>query len=176
MITNEQIEAEIDELKAEIDRRVAAVKGIFAQVAELRSEADLLMKLLVLRSKANPDEELTSLQLVGLLCNPSDAPTPICALTWHGSKELPTDGRIYIRRDWRSLLNEDVGGYFSDLLADWRQRIKNEPSALIPSVAELSVGPVRILEEATVRTEQLSRLLSGRLGNFDVYPELTIVK
>lgn len=176
MISNQQIEAEIDELKAEIDRRFTAVKGMFAQVAELRSQADLLTRLLALRSKAGSDDGMTSSQLVGLVCNSSDAPTPICALTWRGSKELPVDGRIYVRREWPSLLTEDVGRYFSDLLADWKQRIRNEPAALVLSVGELSVGPVQILEEVTVRTGQLSRLLAAQLGNFDAYPELTIVK
>lgn len=176
MISNEQIAAEIDELKAEIERRVTAVRGIFAQVAELRSEADLLKRLLVLRSRTDPDGELIDLLIVGSVCNEADEPSPICVFSWHGSMELPLDARIHVKRGWRSLLSEEVALYFSDLLADWKQRINNDPSALIAAIGELSVGPVRMLEETTVRKGQLAHLLSGRLGTFDVYPELTLVR
>lgn len=170
MITRAQIEAEIYELTSEIDRRIAAVRGIFAQVAELRSQTDLLKKLLALRSEVEPNAQLLSSIFVGFVRNETDAPTPICALTWSGSSELPEDMRIQFKREWRSLLPSDLLAYFSDLLADWMQRIRSDPAMLLAGIRELSVGPVRAMDETTVRSSELTRLLDDRLGDFDVYP------
>ena len=170
MITSEQIEAQINDLRSEIDRRVAAVRATFAEAGELRSEADLLKRLLILRSKTDAESELISLVFVGYVRNESEAPKSLCALTWSGSREVPADPRIFVKREWRSLLPDGVLSYFSDLFADWKDRIRRDPAALISAISGLSVGPVRTAGETTVRKRQLPQLLNERLGDTSEYP------
>jgi hypothetical protein len=176
MMTNEQIEAEINELRLEIERRVAVGRGVFAQVAELECEASILKRVLSQRSKVESKSELISLVFLGFVCGELCTPTLVCALTWAGSRDLPANIRIFVRRKWRTLLPDDILSYFSDLLEDWKLRIRSDPAVVVAGIEELSVGPVRATEESIIRKGHLLRALEEQLGDIEEYQELAPVK
>ena len=163
VITNEQIEAEIRELTAEADRMVSEVHEIFAESARLRIQIDHLKKLLELRIQSAQRVELISYILIGFA--QKDEPSALCAITWSGSTSLPTDIRILVKREWQRLLPPESARYFADLLNDWKQRVQTEPGVVLAMIGELSVGPIRTMEQGTIHKDGVAQLMNKRLGD-----------
>jgi hypothetical protein len=175
-ITNRQIEAEIVELLAEADRKVASVKAIFEEAALLRKQADCLRQVLTLRTRAEHRPELMSFVLMGLAPEAEREPTALCAFTWTGPANTPTDLRILLKRDWTQLVPNDVASYFKDLLNDWTQTVQIHPAMVIAMVAELSVGPIRTIKQDAMDRDRVALLMQERLGEVLYFPGVTLVK
>ncbi len=176
MITREQIEAEIAELTSEIHRRVAAVKGIFAEVDGLRAEAELLNKLLELRTQVESQADTVSLLLLGFVRQDGDEPTAFCAVTWSGPRDLPSDTRIFLKQEWQSLLPKEILPYFVKLSNDWKQLVQTRPASLLSMLRELSVGPLRTMEQATMRKDKAVQFIKEQLGDVEAFPGVVLVK
>lgn len=175
MLTTEQIESEIEELTREIDTRVAAVRGIFAEVGELRLQTDLLKRLLSMRANREAGEEAFSVMVIGVAGKEDDPLKAICAFCFAGMSESPRDLRFYLRRGWEALVADDLLTYTSDLVGDWRKRIRSDAPGLLAGIRELSMGPIQMMAETAARKSQLDRVLHERLGDFELAPGPTPV-
>jgi hypothetical protein len=175
-LTNEQIEAEIAELIAEADRLISRVKSIFTESAKLRLQAEHLKRLLELRTDAERHTELMSFTLMGYAREGEEEPTAFCAATWSGSISLPSEARIFISRGWQTLLPSEIVPYFSDLLDDWKQMVQTQPEIILSMIGELSVGPIRTMEQGTMHKDRVANLIQQRLGDVIHFPAITLVK
>ena len=169
-ITNEQIEAEIRELTAEVDRIMSGVHEVFANAAKVRAQIEHLQKLLDLRIQPAHHSEMVSFILLGFAPREDEAPGALCAATWCGPASVPTDFRITVRCDWQRLLPIEASKYFSELLDDWKQRAETEPGAILSQISELSVGPIRTMDEGAVYKDKIARLMHQRLGDIIQFP------
>ena len=169
-ITNEQIEAEIRELTAEVDRMVSGVQEVFAKVAMLRTQIEHLQKLLDLRIQSARRSDMVSFILLGFAPREDEAPSALCAATWSGPASVPTDFRITVKRDWQRLLPIDASRYFSELLDDWKKRAETEPSVIISMIGALSVGSIRTMDRGAVHKEKIAHLMYQRLGDIIQFP------
>lgn len=176
MILREQLQSEIAELNAEVNRRLAAVKGIFAEVAGLRAEADLLDRILELRNRNEPQPDLLSVLILGFVGTDQDEPDAFCAATWSGSLEMPAHTRILLKVGWRSQLPDPTLPYFLALSNEWREQIQTRPAALLSMLKELSVGPIRTMTETTIRSEKVMEYIKEWLGDSEPLPTLSMVK
>lgn len=175
-ITNQQIEAEIAELLAEADRKVASVKSIFREAALIRKQAEHLRQLLALRTQAERHPELLSFVMLGCVRTEEEEPVAFCAFTWSGSADTPTDIRILLKRDWKRFVTTDTISYFNDLLNDWTQAVQTEPSMVLAMIAKLSVGPIRTMEQDTLHRNRVELLIKERLGDILRFPSVTLVE
>lgn len=176
MIHREQLESEIAELNAEVNRRLSAVRGIFAEVACIRAEAELLTRILELRNRIEPHVDLLSLIILGFVINDEDEPDAFCTATWSGPIEMPIDTRILLRIGWRSQIPDQILPYFLELSNEWRRLIQDQPATLLSLLKELSVGPIRTIEQTTLRSEKVMRYINERLGDTEPFPAPNIVK
>lgn len=175
-ITKQQIEAEIAELTAEANRKVASVKEIFMESARLRQQAEHLNQFLELRAQAERHSELMSFIMLGFARDVQNEPTACCAFIWTGSTSNPKEVRMLLKCDWQRILPIDVAPYFSDLLNDWKQTIQTQPEVVLAMIAELSVGPVRTMERDTMHRDRVALLMEKRLGECLHFPGVTLVK
>ena len=175
MISKETLEAEIAELKSEVNRRVSAVRGLFAEVAGLKTEIDLLNRIVAVR-EANSQSDTLSMILLGFAATETGEASALCAVTWSGSREQPSDLRILVKHGWQSALPEWVLQYFTDLLSDWRRLVQSQPSMVLSLINELSVGPLRVMQESKMGEEMVTALLREMLGEADPMPSLSIIK
>lgn len=169
-ITKEQIEAEIRELTAEVDRMVSGVHEVFAKAAKLRAQIEHFQKLLDLRIQSADHSETVSFIFLGFAPREDDALGALCAVTWFGPASVPTDVRITVKRDWQRLLPIDASKYFSELLDDWKQRAETESGAILSQIGELSVGPIRTMDQGAVHKDRIAHLLYQRLGDIIQFP------
>jgi len=172
-ITDQQIQVEIAELISEADRKVASVKAILLESALLRKQAELLRNLLEMRQQAEGHPELMSFIIIGFARGQEDEPSEFCAFTWSGSSNAPAETRILLKRDWEKLLPADIAKYFKALLDDWIQLVQTQPEIVLAMIAELSVGPVRTMEQGTMHKDRLALLLQERLGDILRFPGVT---
>lgn len=164
-ITREQIEAEIRELTSEADRMVSQVPMIFAESARLRKQVGYLQEILELRTPLALHMELCSFILLGFAPNENDSAGLLCAVTWVGSATAPTNVQIFAKRHWQKLLPPEAACYFASLLNDWRQRIQFEPHIILAALAELSVGPIRTVDQGVFQKNEIAQLVSQKLGD-----------
>ena len=176
-ITEQQIEAEIAELRAEADRKVASVKAIFMESARLRKQAEHLDSLLELRKQADRHPELISFIMIGFVReDENDEPKAFCVFTWSGSANAPTEVRIHLKSDWQRVLPINIAPYFKDLLDDWTQTVQTQPEMVLAMLAELSVGPLRTMEQGTMHRDRVALLVQDRLGDVLRFPGVVLVK
>ena len=175
-ITNQQIEAEIADLIDEANRKVASVKAIFMESARLRKQAEHLNSLLQLRTQAERHSELMSFVMIGFVREEDGDPTAFCAFTWSGSTSSPTEVRILLKGDWQRLLPIDVAPYFQDLLDDWKRTVQTQPEMVLAMIAELSVGPIRTMEQGTMHRDRVALVIQERLGEVLHFPVIALVQ
>ena len=174
--TNEQIEAEIAELTAEADRKVSKVKAIFIESAKLRLQIEHLKQLLELRTQAEHHTELMSYILIGFVRQGEEEPTAFCAASWSGSTSMPSAARLFVNRGWQTLLPPEIVPYFTDLLDDWKQMIQTQPEIVLSMIGDLSVGPIRTLEQGTMHKDRVSQVIHQRLVDVLYFPAIALVK
>jgi hypothetical protein len=169
-ITNEQIAAEIEDLASEADRLVASAKALFLEAAKLKAQADHFRRLLELRTQAERHPGLTSYVLLGFVRENEEPPIPFCAVTWKASVAAPQDVRILLTSDWMKVLPADVFTYFNELLKDWERLLQTQPETVLAMVADLSVGPIRTVDQGTMHEERVSILIQQKLGKVLRFP------
>ena len=175
-ITNQQIESEIAELLAEADRKVASVNVIFKEAALIRKQVEHLKHLLVLRMQADRNPELISFVMLGYVRENEEQPSPLCAFTWSGSADMPTDIHILLKSDWKRLVSVDTFSYFNDLLNDWTDAVQTQPDMVLAMIAKLSVGPIRTLEQDTLHRVRVEMVVKERLGDVLRFPGVMLGK
>lgn len=176
MIARETLEAEVVALTSEVNRRISAVRGLFAEVAGLRGEIELLKRILNLRDQAHPQTDSVSVVLLGFVPDDGAEPTPFCAVTWSGSKEQPSEVRVLLKAGWRDLLPPSILDYFLDLSSDWRQSLPTRPAAIVSLISELSVGSLRTMHDTTLRESKAKDLIKERLGEVELLSNLKIIR
>ncbi|HTV54925.1 MAG TPA: hypothetical protein VMI06_08400 [Terriglobia bacterium] len=176
MITNEQIEAEITELVAQADRKISSVKTIFAEAARLRAQAECLRKVIALRITSNHHTPLTSVTLLGFAEDEQAEPAAFCAVTWPGAQTEVSGLQIFLRIGWETLLSDNTLSYFSDLLNDWKELMRTHPELVPAMIREISVGPIRTLEEATLAQDKVAEVLKRRMGEVVRFPPAVRIK
>jgi hypothetical protein len=173
--TNEQIESEIAELTAEADRKVSTVKAIFLESAKLRVQAEHLKQLLALRTQMERHTQLLSFVLLGFVGQTEVEPIAFLAATWSGSASFPSDTQLLINRGWQTMLPLEIIPYFTELLEDWKQMIQTRPALVLSMIGELSVGPIRTIEQGTIHKDRIAQFISRRLGDIVYYPAIALV-
>lgn len=169
-ITNEQIAAEIADLTAEADRMVASAKVLFLESAKLKAQAEHFKRLLELRTQAEHHPNLTSYILIGFVRESDENGTLFCAVTWKGRTASPSNVQILLTPDWMKILPNDTSGYVNDLLKDWANLLPTEPETIIVMVADLSVGPIRTMDQGMMHEERVSILIRQKLGDVLHFP------
>lgn len=176
MIPRETLEAEIVELTSELDRRVSAVRGLFAEVAGLRTEIELLRRILTVRDQGLTQTETVSVIVLGVACAEHDGPSALCAVTWSQSKEQPSDVQVLLKVDWQSALPDWIQRYITDLSRDWKQLVQTRPARLLALISELSVGPLRTIRETEMSKGKVSQFIMETLGEAAPLTSLSIIR
>lgn len=66
---------------------------------------------------------------------------------------------VVIRHDWRKGLESEDGEYLAELMDDWRRTIPAKIPALLESLSQLSIGPLRTLESGLLDPARKSALI-----------------
>lgn len=164
-ITNQQLEDEIATLGAEADDKLARARELFVESATLRVQADHLRRLLEIRSEAGCESGLVSFVLVGLISPDRDEPVPACAVIWTGTADFPTEMQIRVRAGWNRAVPLETVRYFNDLLEEWKKMTQSKPDTVLAMLAELSVGPVRAMQQGTIQKDRAAVLIEQVLGD-----------
>jgi hypothetical protein len=176
MITQEMLQAEIAELTSEVHRRLSALRGLFVEVAGVKAEIQLLQNLLDLREKTSPPTAWASAIVLGFAAADDDELCAFCAVIWSGPKEQPSEIKVLLKAGWRSLLPDWIRDYFIELSMEWKQLLENQPATLLSMISELSVGPLRTMQERRVRENTVTDLVRESLGEVEPLPSLSIIK
>uniref|UniRef100_E6QMK6 Uncharacterized protein n=1 Tax=mine drainage metagenome TaxID=410659 RepID=E6QMK6_9ZZZZ len=70
-----------------------------------------------------------------------------------------------VSKNWREMIPDHFSTYVSELIEDWSQLSIDDPNTLIRMLRELSVGPIRTLEEGSIPGSALNDLLIKYLGH-----------
>ncbi len=163
-ITNEQIEIEIEILSTDAHRLLTSAKETFTEYGKVRLQIALLRRLRALRMESDPSAERTSYQLLGFVVQDESEPSPFCALTWTGELLSPKNVHLFLKVDWESIMPVDITAYFAALLNDWKVLVGTTPEMLLVFTSELSVGPLRTIETATLDQDRASIIVRQKLG------------
>ena len=169
-ITNEQIEAEIENLTTDANRILASARQTFAEFAKVRLQIELLKKLRDLRMESDLDSERVSFVLLGFVTQDEGEPIPFCALTWAGEQLSPKNVQLFLKADWESVMPMDVAAYFAATFEDWKVLLHTTPEMLLIFTSELYVGPLRTNETAKLDQERASLTIRQKLGTVLQFP------
>lgn len=128
---------------------------------------ELLQKILDLRDQTHPPTDLVSIILLGFVQEENEQPNAFCAVSWAGSKGQPSEVRILLKSGWQSLLPASILPYFIDLSEDWKQWVLTQPARILSLISELSVGPLRTMQETTMRKSEVAELITEKLGEVE---------
>lgn len=57
------------------------------------------------------------------------------------------DAALFVRRDWTSYVLDKHREYIEATLSEWSESLKKNPAEILQVIAELSVGPIRMVKD-----------------------------
>lgn len=114
--------------------------------------------------------------MIGFLIKGQFEPTAICAFTWAGTASNPAGVRLFLKIDWQQPLPADLASYFEDLQEDWKMTMQTQPDVVPAMTRELSVGPIRLMEQVSMLRDLVGLFLEERLGKCLHIPGMLLVK
>lgn len=169
-MTNEQINAEIEELTKENDRLLVSAKEIFAECGRIKVQIQLLERLRSVRTDTIRSYGQTSLVVLGVFPNEEEAPISFCAFSWEDDLISPKRTKLFLRSDWESVVPSEILAYFRSLVEDWKALLRTKPEMLLAFATGLSVGPVRTIETMVVQQDRVPIMVRQRLGKTVQFP------
>ena len=68
---------------------------------------------------------------------------------------------IFVGNDWEKTVNDNHRNYIDDSLQDWTSWMESQPGVIPPNVLDLSVGPIRTVQEGECDEQQLSAVIEA---------------
>ena len=90
---------------------------------------------------------------------------PFCVFSWIESSDASPHLKICLSKNWKELIPDDLYDYMADVIEDWSRLSIDEPKTLIRMLSELSVGPIQLLAEGSIKHSDLNDLLVKFLGH-----------
>lgn len=107
----------------------------------------------------------TSYIVLGFAAEQNGPVHPLCVLSWLGDA-VPSFGlTLHLSKNWQENIPDHFASYVAQLIEDWWQLSVEDPNALIQMLGELSVGPIRTLEEGCAPSGALQDILIMYLGH-----------
>lgn len=105
----------------------------------------------------------TSYIILGYVSKESAAEVPFCALSWLSNETHSPIVTIHLHANWQRMIPDQHSDYISALIRDWSQHSIDDPNALICTLRELSVGPVRTVKVGTTTRAALQTIVNKYL-------------
>lgn len=68
---------------------------------------------------------------------------------------------IFVGNDWEKTVNDKHRNYIEDSLQDWASWMESQPGMIPPNVLDLSVGPIRTVQEGECDEQHLSAVIEA---------------
>ena len=140
-------------------------------MAKLRVQAKYLSKVLYGRTAVSRSVKVSSLIVLGFVEHEHAEPQAFCAVAWSGALIDAAEPHFFLRCGWEMLLPKETLFYFSALLDDWKELLQTKPDLILASIRELSVGPIRTVEERMLERGELMEFLRNRIGEVNRFPQ-----
>lgn len=104
-----------------------------------------------------------SIRLLGIVHQDEEKLTPFCAIVWSGPPSLPSSTQVFVAGDWKEQLTAEDADYVAGILSDCKHLLRTSPSTLVDLTRQLSVGPIRTMDEVSMNLESAVNFIQQQL-------------